>query len=320
VLGQVDDAMAEVQEKLVAAGNGAYSDGERLALASDLRGLLDRLVGLANSEDGAGGYLFAGSREATAPFSQSGSVVSFHGDSNTQRIEVANDRLMQVKYAGEDLLLRIRPGNGSFVTAADAGNTGAATIDPGVVDNPSALTGSSYTIDFDGTNYVVTRLSDAVQTVVAPATAGPTTISVDGMRLTLTGTPATGDQFTVDPAGYRSLFDTLAQAIVMLKQPLTDDARRAKFQTQYSGTLASVEQAADHLRLKRAEAGAALAALDGYEQVNEGRSLEHEGRLSEVEDLDYARAATELARRQAAFDAAIRSYSTVSKLSLFNFL
>jgi flagellar hook-associated protein 3 FlgL len=320
VLDKLGEAMAEVQEKLIAAGNGAFGNNERRALARDLQGLLDRVVGLANSDDGAGGYLFAGARDGAAPFAQNGSVVSFRGDSTARHLEVANDRLLQVKFSGDELLLRIRPGNGSFVTGADAGNRGTASIDGGAVDNPSALSGSAYTIDFDGTNYVVTRASDSVQTVFAAGTGGPTTIELDGMRVTLSGQPATGDRFTIAPAGYQSMFDTLAQAIDLLQQPLADAPDRARFISAYGGALASVEQIADHLRLKRAEIGSGLAELDGYEQVNEDRSLEHQGRLSAVEDLDYAQAASELTRRQTAFEAAIRSYSLISKLSLFNYL
>ncbi len=320
MVGKLGNAMTEVKEQLIAAGNGAYGDGERLAISRHLQGLLDRMVGLSNSDDGAGGYLFAGSRESAAPFVQSGAAVSFRGDGNLQRIEVANNRLLQVKFSGDDLLLKIRAGNGSFTTAVDAGNTGSASIDAGAVGNPSALTGSAYTIDFDGTNYVVTRAADGLQTVFVPAASGSTTIEVDGMRLTLTGQPATGDRFALAPAGYQSLFDTLAQAIRMLQQPLTDSTARARFTSELSSALASVEQAADHLLLKRAETGSALAELDGYEQVNDDRNLEHEGRLSAVEDLDYAKAISELTRRQTSFEAAIRSYSMVSKLSLFNYL
>jgi flagellar hook-associated protein 3 FlgL len=320
VVSKLGEAVVETQERLVAAGNGAYGDQERRALARDLQGLLDRIVGLANSQDGAGGYLFAGTRDGAAPFVQNGNLVAFRGDGTSQRLEVANDRLLQVKFSGDDLLLKIRPGNGSFVTAADAGNTGAASIDAGAVTSPAALSGSAYTIDFDGASYVVTRLADSAQTVVAPSASGPTTIELDGMRVTLNGTAAAGDRFTIAPAGYQSLFDTLGQAIAMLQTPLADAAARARFNSTYANVLASVEQAADHLRLKRAESGSALSELDGYEQVNEERSLEHEARRSTVEDLDYAQAASELTRRQTAFEAAIRSYSVVSKLSLFNYL
>jgi len=76
-IGDSFTALQDAQEKLVAAGNGAYGDAERASLATDLQGILGRLVGLANSGDGAGGYLFAGSHENTVPFSQSGNNVSF---------------------------------------------------------------------------------------------------------------------------------------------------------------------------------------------------------------------------------------------------
>jgi flagellar hook-associated protein 3 FlgL len=48
--------------------------------------------------------------------------------------------------------------------------------------------------------------------------------------------------------------------------------------------------------------------------------LQYATRLSTVEDLDLAEASSELSRRQTTFQAAIQSYSAISKLSLFNYL
>ena len=98
------------------------------------------------------------------------------------------------------------------------------------------------------------------------------------------------------------------------------DADKAQLQTALGGLNASIDLALDHLSLKRAEFGSALAELDGYERLNDDRHLQYQTRLSAVEDLDLAQATSELTRRQTAFEAAIRSYSSISKLSLFNFL
>jgi flagellar hook-associated protein 3 FlgL len=54
--------------------------------------------------------------------------------------------------------------------------------------------------------------------------------------------------------------------------------------------------------------------------LNGDRQFEYQGRLSQIEDLDLAAGISELNRRQTAYDAAIRSYSTISKLSLFDFI
>ena len=55
-LGDAVEAMQQVRELLVAAGNGSYSDAERANLADRIRGLRDQLFSIANRGDGAGGY------------------------------------------------------------------------------------------------------------------------------------------------------------------------------------------------------------------------------------------------------------------------
>jgi flagellar hook-associated protein 3 FlgL len=325
-LAQFVGAVQDVQEKLVAAGNGAYADDDRRMIAQELEGVLARMVGLANSSDGAGGYLFAGARENAAPFAQTGNAVAFRGDEILQRLEVSRDRFQQVKFSGDALFMKMRPGNGTFTTAAAAGNAGSAWIDAGAVQNPTLLTGLPYTIQFavagGTTTYQVVRQdgSGSPPVVASGTYTSPATIDFDGMRVTITGAPANGDIFHVAPSGFRSIFDTLAQAIDALRQPAGDAAGRAKLNTALAGAQASVAQALDHLLLKRADIGAALAELDAYASLNDERTLDYQGRLSAIEDLDYAKGVAELSRRQTTFDAAVRSYSAISRLSLFDYL
>jgi flagellar hook-associated protein 3 len=318
-VAQVADAVLDARDRLLAAANGSLGDNDRLMLARDLEGVLARMVALANSADGIGGFLFAGASEGAPPFAFAGAVVSYSGDGIAQRLEVDRGRLLTTKFTGDDVFLKIRAGNGTFVTAANSANAGSGWIDAGRVTDPSALTGSDYEIEYNGTQYVVTRASDSEQFVFAPG-SGSTTLQFDGLRVTISGAPATGDRFEVQPAGYRSIFDTMSQAIAALKTSTANAADRARALSLVGGALASIDQAHDHFLLKRAEIGASLAELDGHAQLNETRNLELQGRRSDVEDVDYGQAVTLLARRQASFEAAIKSYSMVSRLSLFDYL
>lgn len=324
----VVQTVQDVQTRLVEAANGSLNDADRRTLATDLEGQLARLVGLANSPDGAGGYLFAGARENTVPFAQSGTTVSFAGDDTLQKLEISKDRFQQVKFSGDGLFLKPRAGNGSFTTDAAAANTGAAWIDPGSVTNPAALTGRPYRIEFAVTGGVTSfsvQRDDGggVFTTVVPATpyTAPQSIGFDGIQVSIAGTPANNDRFDIAPAPYQSLFDTVARAIATLRAPVQGNtAAQAQFRTDLSQAQASMQQALDHVLLRRSEIGTSLAELDSYEVVNDDRQLQYQTRLSAVEDLDFAQAASELARRQSAFEAALASYSKVSKLTLFDYL
>lgn len=101
VLGQVTTAIQSAQEKIVNAGNGTLSDVDRASLATDLKGIRDQLLNLANSADGNGRYIFAGFKTDTAPFDQTDG--SYNGGDTAITQQVDSARNMQVSHTGSDV-------------------------------------------------------------------------------------------------------------------------------------------------------------------------------------------------------------------------
>ena len=91
-LGQVTLAIQSAQEKIVYAGNGSLSDDDRASLATDLQGIRDQILNLANSQDGNGRYMFAGYNTDKAPFGADGKYVG--GASNVEQ-QVDSARSME---------------------------------------------------------------------------------------------------------------------------------------------------------------------------------------------------------------------------------
>ncbi len=78
-------------------------------------------------------------------------------------------------------------------------NSPASTAEvKATVTDASALTASDYSVDYDGTNFNVTRKSDGQVTQINPF---PQTVPqvIDGVSYSITGTPATKDNFLVRP-------------------------------------------------------------------------------------------------------------------------
>ena len=99
---------------------------------------------------------------------------------------------------GQDL--NGKPG-GAFFTTPSAftqgalSNTGSAALAVGIA-SATSLTGSNYQLQYDGTNYTLTRLSDNTTRTFATL---PQT--VDGLTIAVgSGTPAAGDGFAIQPA------------------------------------------------------------------------------------------------------------------------
>jgi flagellar hook-associated protein 1 len=81
------------------------------------------------------------------------------------------------------------------VSTANSSNTGNATISAAIT-NTSALTSSNYSLQYNGSNYIITRLSDNQQ-MSSTATLPQV---VDGVTFTLaSGSMSSGDSFLIRP-------------------------------------------------------------------------------------------------------------------------
>jgi flagellar hook-associated protein 1 len=107
----------------------------------------------------------------------------------------------QLGNPGQDFFSVARP-----AVTANSKNASTSTTNVDVsVSDPSKLTGADYRVDFDGTNYKISNLSDKSSVTVTPpapippATTPVTKVTFQGMDFTITGTTATGDNFLVRP-------------------------------------------------------------------------------------------------------------------------
>lgn len=98
VLSQVTTAIQAAQEKIVNAGNGTLSDDDRASLATNLQGIRDQLMNLANSTDGNGRYIFAGYKTEAAAFDQT--TGSYNGGDTAISQQVDSARTMQISHTG----------------------------------------------------------------------------------------------------------------------------------------------------------------------------------------------------------------------------
>ncbi|MBJ8869582.1 flagellar hook-associated protein FlgL [Citrobacter europaeus] len=101
VLSRATTAITAAQEKIVSAGNGTLSDDNRASLATDLQGLRDQLMNLANSTDGNGRYIFGGYKTEVPPFAQTDGTYSGGTENITQQVDAA--RSMVIGHTGDKI-------------------------------------------------------------------------------------------------------------------------------------------------------------------------------------------------------------------------
>ncbi len=109
----------------------------------------------------------------------------------------------------------------------------------------------------------------------------------------------------------RSIFDSVKNLINNLQQsPFSSDG----LQTE----IADLHSALDNISRVRATVGTRMSALDGLTNTSGDLKVQYEQRLSELQDVDYAKAISDLSRHQMQLEAAQKSFAQTSQLSLFN--
>ena len=336
-LGSVTGLLQNVRDIAVNAGNPILSPSDRASLANALRGNYQELLGLANSTDGTGQYLFSGYQGGIRPFSESApGKVDYNGDQGQRLIQVSPARQIAVNDAGADVFQRIPNGNGSFVAAAGA-NAGAGVIDAGTVldaskwNDPANSKNLSVTfaVNAGGTTYNIIDNGAGGPTVLAgprPYTSGttinlgkdapPAAVAVDfGAQVTITGVPANNDTFTIKASTQQDVFTTINDLVNSLQNP-----SGAALTNGLATALGNLDNALNNISTVRASTGARLKELDTVKNAGDDRALQYSQTLSSLQDLDFAKAASELTQQQVNLEAAQKSFAKVAGLSLFNYL
>ncbi|HET9644867.1 MAG TPA: flagellar hook-associated protein FlgL [Burkholderiaceae bacterium] len=317
-LADAGGLLQDARETMVAAGNATYSDSDRESLAERLSRIRSQLFDVANRSDGAGSYLFAGQGSSQPPFVDMPGGVQFVGTQGATRVP---DDGMPMSADGAAIWLQASTGNGVFNTAVGVPNSGGAWIDSGSVTSPAALTASSYTVTISsaGGAPTYTVLKDGLATALTnvPFVSGQA-ITIDGMSFSINGAPANGDTFTATPSTRTlNVFTALDRTIADLKTPGRTSAQNAQ---TVQRALRDLDQSMTTVNAARAEAGETLNQGDAAQGRNDDLKLAAQSQRSNAEDLDMMAAVSEFQNRQSGYDAALKTYSMVQRLSLFEYI
>jgi flagellar hook-associated protein 3 FlgL len=315
-LGDAGELLQQARELLVSAGDASYSDAERASKASAIAAIRSQLLSVANRPDGQGGYVFSGQGSGGAPFIDRPGGVAFQGVGG--EVDAATDEPLPLTLDGGQIWLAANTGNGVFVTRNT--NSSNAWIDAGRVTSPDLITNSTYDIQFStaggATTYSVLKDGTAISTGNA-FTSGQD-ITVDGMSFAISGTPANGDDFQTTPSTKSlSVFDALDNAVALLSTP---GQGGPKVQQAVQDSIRNIDQCSSQISSARAFAGTTLQRLDGVKGRLDATELSAQTDRSNAEDLDMVKALSSFNQQQTGYQAALQSYATIQKLSLFQYL
>lgn len=329
-LQSVITTIQNIQTKIVAAGNGGLSNEDRASMAAELESNLKQLVGLANSDDGNGSYLFAGFKSGTPPFIQSNGGVQYNGDTGTQLLQVDVARQMAAGDNGRDVFLSVT-GSANYIMTAGAANAGTATYSALSVSDPTdPLYGHALEISFatdtvtgEMTYTITDNSADPVGPIGTPVPyVDGEAITVAGMTFAIKGKPVDGDTFAVEPAAQAGtdIFANIQSVVDALKKPVSTDADRAALDNALATANRKMANSLDNVLTVRASVGSRMQELDALDTIGENRDVSYDQTLSSIQDLDYAAAITEYYQRQMALQAAQQSFMQIQGLNLFNYM
>lgn len=319
VLASITTLIQDVQTLTVSAGNGGMDDSQRKFLATELKGRFDDLMGLANTRDGAGNYLFGGFRTTDQPFAKTATGASYTGDQGVRMLQVGPLRQIAMNDPGSTIFLGNKTGNGVFSATAAASNAGTGILSGASV--VGGYSGHSYEIRFTAANTLEIRnLTDTTAPVTTTPYVSGQALNIGGVQVTLTGTLQAGDTFSIAPSSNENIFKTFTDLINVLEAPVGDAADRAALVNGLTAAQYTLGNALDNVLTVRASVGSRLKELDSLDTQGEGRDLLYATQLSTLQDLDYTKAITDLSKQQVMLEAAQQAFVQTTRLSLFNYM
>ena len=118
-------------------------------------------------------------------------------------------------------------------------------------------------------------------------------------------------------SGPQSIFAVLDSAISVLSNV---SATSPAQQTAATTALQGVDEMLDKVQMTRTEVGENLKSIESRGQLAEDSSIEMKSRLSQLVDLDFAKAMSDFSTNQTALQAAMKSYTEIAKMSLFSYI
>jgi len=332
-LGDAVGLVQEIRQLMVAAGNGGIKAEDRTTYANQINSLREQLTEVANRKDTNGMPLLGALGSALAPFlgPQSSSPSYAFAGQPGQAASTGNGLTSTLDGHSAFMFEPQRDG----VYTADVStipNGRTLTTDAARATDLSQVTGDKYQITFTavgagatpGTSsatYTVTNLTTNVTS--APVTVPdypsdkPVSIAVSGvpgLALSINGTPAANDTVSLQPSD--SLFGSIDAAVKGIGGAINNNAA-----TQAVGqALAAVDKGLERLHNLRGYAGELLNRADRITGDQSSRAIQLEADRSRAEDLDMVQGISDFQTAQVGYEAALKSYAQVQKLSLFNFI
>lgn len=335
-LNSANTILQRVRELAVQAGNGALSSKDRASIAAELQEREDELLGVMNTRNARGEYLFAGFQGKTQPFvRQADGSYAYQGDEGQRKIQIASSLDIPISDNGKKTFVNIT--DAGRLQATPTGALPGLRVGAPLVQDEVAFSGTpafppgGIEIEFDTVN----PQNYEIRSIAPPAVLGSGTLDSDpakqdklvfrGVVVNFDGTPAGGELVQVTPrqvGGVDVQKQGVLDSIATLRQALLDapDTPNGNLQVRDAVALGltNLDHAMVTLDSVRGEIGARLNIVETTQTDNEDVSLVNKSVQAQLRELDYAEALSRLSFESIVLEAAQQSYVKIAGLTLFS--
>lgn len=336
VLDSVNTIMQRVRELAQEAGNGALSQSDRQAISAELREREDELLGLMNTKNARGEYLFSGFQGKNQPFVRQGDgSFEYHGDEGQRKLQIASSLEIPIGDNGKKIFQNVT--NAARLDAAYTQPTGSTlTVSSPLVQDEIAYASapgypnSEFEIRFENpanpkeyTVYEVSSGTDIqrIQGVMDDDDKLHDTLVFDGVVVHLDGVPNGTETIGISADSAREkqgVLDTIYQLRKALDDnPDSPEGNRAT-RDAVAAAITNIDHAMVTIDQTRGDIGARMNIIETTQINNEDVTLVNQEVQAELREVDYPEALSKLAFQNIILEAAQQSYVRVSNLNLFN--
>ncbi len=329
VLSTINTAVNRARVLMVQSGNGVVGVQDRAAIAIEIANIRDQVFDLMNSKNPSGEYIFAGFKSASPAFSfnpsATGNKYSFDGDSGENKIRISDTVQVQMNNSGkevfEDVLTRSK--------ASISGSTGvtSARLEIKQQSNLEIFHKQNYDAVTPANNQFRVTILSATQAQISNVGTSAVLDTVNfssgtpflfkGLEFDIEGTTGNTVDFTLAAPKKQNIAETLNNFALALDNEALSDG---DFQEALEDAMIATDNALTSVASGISQIGGRVNITDAVFASNLDLEIANKTARSNIEEVDYAEAVSELSRQEAALQAAQATFNRVTGTSLFDFI
>ncbi len=341
VLASVDNIMAQLRERAVAANTDTVDPVDLAAFRVDVAQNREALIDLANSRTSDGQALFGGYATDVEPFTPDRTGrIQYRGDGGQHTLAASETTRLPTSVNGAEVFMQVktRDGIASIFDIVDSFEAALATKGQ-FASTLSAPASDGLSLHFNGdrlprdVSFDLQGPAGSVSITAKDVVGGShdqliSAINEQTTRTGVTATSADGRLVLSAASGTVALsalkIEGVDLAVRVPRFTITTDGTPPQTMVPTVQTLdAQLEklvQAGQDIAVSRTQIGARLKRAEDQEAILQTRAVALETDVNELGSADLGKVVTELQALLVSRDAALQAYSRISQSSLFDFL